>query len=77
MSIELLEPTRLARNSVRKFVSLTVDLCSLGLVGTSGVGASGGSDELKFHSSSSFETVGFGGGEVYEAPSAANGSDAG
>ena len=69
MSIELLAPARLAKSSVRRFVSLAVHLCSLGLVG-----ASGGSDELKFHSSSSFETLDFGGVGVFENPSAANGS---
>ncbi len=48
---------RRASMSTRRFVLLTIILCSCGLLGVSA-----GSAEAKFHSSSSFETVGFGGG---------------
>jgi hypothetical protein len=67
---------RAAMYSILRLVSLTVPLCSLGLLG-----ASGGSDEEKFHSSSSLDTVGRGGGagewlEVENAaPRAAKGSE--
>lgn len=57
MFIELLDlEVRPASMSVRTLVSLTVVLCSLGLVG-----ASTGKDDAKFHSSSSLDTVGLGG----------------
>ena len=70
--MELLGPTRLAKNSVRRLPSLTMDLCSLGFDGVSG-----GNDDVKFHSSSSFDTAGFGGGGVLDAAREANGSTAG
>lgn len=76
MWIELLAPVaRPARKSVRNSDWLMVPLCSLGLLD-----AAGGSDDEKFHSSSSLETAaGWGGGgvEVDAAPKAANGSAAG
>lgn len=59
---------------------LTVALCSAGLLG-----AAGGSEEEKLHSSSSLDTVGFGGDAAAvagwvvgasEAPREAKGSDA-
>jgi hypothetical protein len=67
---------RTAMYSILMLVLLTVSLCSLGLLG-----ASGGRDEAKFHSSSSLDTVGLGGGagewlgEENDAPRAAKGSE--